>query len=592
MQYKNYSLASSVGLCFQHAPGATFIKLLLEFVSGILVPLMVLIVASFINSAVSFVSGVGQITPLIVALSLMTAYYAYSQVSPIILRIADTTLKNALNENLRPQLIQKQTRISFELFEIPETLDLISRVCSNAEDQIMAILNSSLSIIRISIQMFGTLFLLAAHVWWMLPLFIISAIPIAFIAYRGGKAVYASDAITTKLTRRHYYLSSILVGRETAAERTLFGYADKVNKDFSTTHLKRSNLVTKEIVIEEAAVNACGLILNIFVLVAVFILLRSVEKNTLSQGLYVSLIGALIALTRIITGTISKLVRDITGFVYYMRDFSDFFALPEIDANNCKLYNGEAIPFVSLEIRSLRFRYAPESPYVLNGINLKIEEGKSYSLIGQNGAGKSTLTKILLGLYRDFEGEILINNVDISNFSTEELCRLFSIVYQDFAKYYIPFSDNITLGKEHGNLASSLHLAELDEVVAKLPEHDRTPLGKIYDDGVDISGGEWQKVAIARSLYANAPFIILDEPTSSLSPMMESKLYKQFAEITKGKTSLLISHRLGSTKLSDILFVLDNGVIAETGTHDELMAANGIYSHMFQSQRSWYNERQ
>jgi len=136
-----------------------------------------------------------------------------------------------------------------------------------------------------------------------------------------------------------------------------------------------------------------------------------------------------------------------------------------------------------------------------------------------------------------------------------------------------------------------LRLAELNDVVAKLPNKANTPLGKMYENGMDVSGGEWQKIAIARALYANTPCMILDEPTASLSPMTESKLYKRFAEITKDKTSLLISHRLGSTKLSDVLFVLENGVIAETGTHDELMAVNGIYSEMFKSQRSWYDER-
>ena len=247
--------------------------------------------------------------------------------------------------------------------------------------------------------------------------------------------------------------------------------------------------------------------------------------------------------------------------------------------------------FSSLEIRNLRFRYTPDSHYVLDGVNLVIESGGAYSLIGKNGAGKSTLTKILLGLYRDFEGEILINGIDIAKYRTYELRRMFSIVYQDFAKYYIPLADNITLGSKQGDLDAVLRLADLEDAAARLPQKENTPLGMIYEGGADISGGEWQKVAIARMLYADAPFMILDEPAASLSPIMESKLYRRFSEITKNKTSLLISHRLGSTKLSDTLFVLDNGKIAETGTHDALMAAKGLYAQMFISQRSWYNER-
>ena len=590
MRNKKYNIASAVGICFRHAPKAASIKLFIEIINGVLMPLMVLVVASFINSAVDYVQSDGDIAPLVIMLALMAAYYAYSQASQIFARLADKSLVNALRENQRPQMIQKQAQTSFALLENPETLDLIARVCGNAEGQMMAIYNSGIKVARLIIQTFGIILLLITHVWWIIPLLILSIIPIILISKRGGRKIYEMFKVSTVLTRKHYYLSSILVGREAAAERTLFGYADDINQKFSDTHLKRSNLVTKALAIEESVINICGLILNALVIAAVFAMLRPVYDGTMSHGLYVSLVGALIGLARLITGALSKLVRDAVEYVEYMQEFTQFFNLPEGDINT-NANKKHSSSFSSLEIRNLRFRYTLESPYVLDGVSLIIEKGKSYSLIGQNGAGKSTLTKILLGLYRDFEGEILINGVDITNYTTDELRCLFSIVYQDFAKYYIPLVDNITLGSNHGNLISSLHLAELDDVVAKLPEKENTPLGKIFDSGADISGGEWQKVAIARALYADTPFMILDEPTASLSPMMESKLYKRFAEITKNKTSLLISHRLGATKLSDVLFVLDGGVIAETGTHDELMAAGNIYAGMFTSQRSWYDER-
>jgi ATP-binding cassette subfamily B protein len=379
----------------------------------------------------------------------------------------------------------------------------------------------------------------------------------------------------------------------------LFGYADFVNRKFSAAHLKRSNMVTKEIAMEETAISACELFMNALVIIAVFALLDPAGGGVISNGLYVSLVGALIGFARMITGSVSRLISDATGFAAYMRDYARFFALPETDVDDD--YSSEAkakhisenggISFARLEIHNLRFRYTPDGNYVLNGVNLVMERGGTYSLIGRNGAGKSTLTKILLGLYRDFEGEILINGVDIAKYNADELRQIFSIVYQDFARYYIPFGDNITLGNTRGNLDSSLHMADLVDTVGRLPLKEKTPLGKIFEGGADISGGEWQKAAIARALYADTPFMMLDEPAASLSPMMEGKLYRRFAEITKGKTSLLISHRLGSTKLSDILFVLDNGVIAETGAHAELMSANGIYAEMFDSQRGWYDER-
>ena len=259
--------------------------MLIEIINGALMPLMVLVVASFIDNTVSYVNGDGNPAPLITALILMAAYYAYSQVNHIIIRLSDKTLENALKENLRPQLIQKQARTSFAFLENPETLDLISRVCGNMEKQIASILDNGIGAIRLGIQIFGTLSLLAGHVWWMLPLFVVGAIPISFIAYKGGKAVYLKDAAITKLTRRHYYLSNILAGREAAAERALFGYADHINREFSATHLKRSNMNTVNIAVEEAAINACGLIVNALVLLAIFVLLRPVGDNTMSHGL-------------------------------------------------------------------------------------------------------------------------------------------------------------------------------------------------------------------------------------------------------------------------------------------------------------------
>ena len=555
-------------------------------------PLMVLVVASFINHALAFASGDGQLAPLITAIIWMAAYYAYSQASQIVVRMGNKTLENSLREKLRPRLVEKHARVSYPFLEEPETLDLIARVCDGAERNMTAVLDTGIGIVRLSVEVIGTLALLAAHVWWMIPLFVLAAVPIARIARRGGKAIYASNAVTTKLTRRHYYLSSVLVDRETAAERTLFGYGGHINKKFSAAHLKRSNMVTKEIALEEITVNACGLILDALVIAAIFALLRPVGDTTMSHGLYVSLIGALIGLTRMITGSVSRLVSDAAGFNAYMRDYTRFFSLPESEAGGDTAVDADNTQFAGLEIRNLRFRYVQDGPYVLNGVNLTIESGKSYSLIGRNGAGKSTLTKILLGMYRDFEGEIRINGLDIARYSTHDLSRIFSIVYQDFAKYYIPLADNITLGGERGDLDASLRLAELEDVVAQLPQKEKTPLGKVYEGGADVSGGEWQRIAIARALYANAPFIVLDEPTASLSPMSESRLYRRFSDIARDKTSLLISHRLGSTKLSDVLFVLENGVIAETGTHETLTAANGIYAEMYASQRSWYDERQ
>jgi ATP-binding cassette subfamily B protein len=202
----------------------------------------------------------------------------------------------------------------------------------------------------------------------------------------------------------------------------------------------------------------------------------------------------------------------------------------------------------------------------------------------------------MTGLYDDFEGDILINGRSISTYSQREIKALFSVVYQDFARYYISINDNIALGdvnkmQEEENperVREAIMKAGLEETAAKLPLGLDTPLGKIKEGGQDVSGGEWQKIAMARAVFNPAPVRILDEPTASLDPVSESRMYKEFEKISRDKTTIFISHRLGSTKLAHEIFVLGNGRIIEKGDHQHLMNLDGVYAQMYESQRSWY----
>jgi len=177
----------------------------------------------------------------------------------------------------------------------------------------------------------------------------------------------------------------------------------------------------------------------------------------------------------------------------------------------------------------------------------------------------------------------------VNLYKYNELVSLFGIIYQDFARYYISLQENITFCNDNQNVSEIINKAGLDVVVNNWPNRDKTILGKIDQDGIDISGGEWQKLAIARALYNDATFKILDEPTASLSPTAESEVYKNFQSITKNDTTLLITHRLGSTKFVNEILVFDQGELVERGTHDFLMKKQGIYNTMFESQRKWYN---
>jgi len=275
----------------------------------------------------------------------------------------------------------------------------------------------------------------------------------------------------------------------------------------------------------------------------------------------------------------------------------DFTLLANLDEENDALLPPETdLEFFCLEFKNVSFKYPGTDTYILKNLNLHIKNGIHYAFVGKNGSGKTTIIKLITGLYSNYKGEILLNGKDLQLYSRAVLKGMFSGVYQDFARYAISAEDNITLG-DINNILSPLTITKakeaaasfdiLDEILA-LPQGFKTPLGKIEEGGVDISGGQWQRIAMARSLVSPAPFRILDEPTAALDPISESRMYENFEKMNEGKTTVFISHRLGSTKIADKIFVIDQGAIAEEGNHDELMAKNGLYAGMYESQRSWY----
>jgi ABC-type multidrug transport system fused ATPase/permease subunit len=217
-----------------------------------------------------------------------------------------------------------------------------------------------------------------------------------------------------------------------------------------------------------------------------------------------------------------------------------------------------------------------------------------------NGAGKTTLTKLLTKLYSEYEGDIFINDKELKEYTQAEIKALSAIVYQDFCRYPLDFYNNIAIGNANDmhdrekveNAASIIGLAE---VADKLPRKYETPITKVKEGGVDLSGGEWQRVALARLIINSAPLKILDEPTAALDPISESQVYEQFKEIVNRNQNnksagitIFISHRLGSTKLTDEIIVISEGKVVEIGTFDELMTRDAIYAGMFKSQSEWY----
>ena len=231
--------------------------------------------------------------------------------------------------------------------------------------------------------------------------------------------------------------------------------------------------------------------------------------------------------------------------------------------------------------------------YSLKDVSFKIKRGERIALVGNNGAGKTTLVKLLCGLYHPTSGEILINGINIETISRESLADLVAPVFQDTSHYAISVKENIAMDNnskiDDSLIKSAINLTELNEKINKLPNGIDTVITRELDEtGIELSGGENQKLSIARAVYKNAPLIILDEPTSALDPLAEYNLYNNFNKIIKDSSAIFISHRLSSTKFCDRIFLLDHGSLKEVGTHNELMSYDSDYKKLFDMQAEYY----
>ena len=274
----------------------------------------------------------------------------------------------------------------------------------------------------------------------------------------------------------------------------------------------------------------------------------------------------------------------------YMGEFLAFLDVEEKHSHGTipveKRDDGE----YELAFENVSFRYPGSVQYVLKNVNCRLDMKRKMAVVGRNGAGKTTFIKLLCGLYEPTEGRITLNGVDIRKYKPDEYRDLFGVVFQDFRLFSFPVWENVATGYERddGRLWKALYQAGAREFVKNMPEGLETLLYKDTGEGVEISGGEAQKLAIARALYKDGALVVLDEPTAALDPLAEAEVYARFDEMTEGKTSIYISHRMSSCRFCDDIMVFDDGRIAERGSHETLLAAGGLYSQLWNAQAKYY----
>jgi ATP-binding cassette, subfamily B, bacterial len=503
----------------------------------------------------------------------------------------DALLADKYTRHVSIQVMKHAAGLDLATYEDPVFYDRLERARVQATDRLGMIQ----SIGRLVQQVITAVSLSVSIILfspWLLLLLVVGVIP-AFLgeshfAFLG----YATNFRQTPIRRQLDYLRVLGGSREAAKELKLFGLREFLIERFTrlSDQIYRENVgLARRRLFAGAFLSMIGT--AGYYSAYVLIVWRTIS-GVLTIGELTFLSGAIVQASSNIQQIFSTLA-SIADQALFLTDLLAFFEMrPTIYSKPNALRAPRPI-VRGFEFRKVSFRYPGSSRLVLNALNFQLKPGERVALVGENGQGKTTIVKLMTRLYDPLEGQILLDGVDLREYSLEDLYREIGVIFQDFMRYEMTARENIAVGQiEELSRLEALQVAAQKsmaaDVVARLPQNYEQMLGRRFEGGVDLSGGEWQKVALARAYVRKAQILILDEPTAALDARSEFEVFRRFAELTQGKTALFISHRFSTVRMADRVVVLENGKISEDGSHDQLASLGGRYAEMFELQAVHY----
>ena len=524
---------------------------------------------------------------------LVGAEFALACLSTILVRVTDycdTVLADKYSKYVSVRIMEHASRLDLTSYEDPTFQDKLERARVQGTDRVLMI-QAAGRLVQQVVTTASMAFSICLFSPWLLVALVVCVVP-AFLgethfAFLG----YSLSFAQTPARREMEYLRVLGGSKESAKELKLFGLGPYLVDRFTTLamrlHKQTAGLARKRLFV--------GSLLTLLGTLGYYGTYAFVIYETVTGVLT---IGTLTFLAGAIAGASSNIQQVFSTFstiadqALFVGDLLDFFAVKPAVLSKA---NALAVPRPirqGFEFRNVSFAY-PNGRKVLHDVNFKLSPGERIALVGENGQGKTTIVKLLTRLYDPTEGQILLDGVDLREYDQEDLWREIGVIFQDFMRYDLTATENIAMGRieERNNTfriraAAQKSLAE--DVIRKLPKGYEQLLGCRFDGGTDLSGGEWQKLALARAYLREAQVLVLDEPTASLDARSEHEVFERFAELTRGKMSMLISHRFSTVRMADRIFVLQDGRIAEEGPHDELMQSGGRYAEMFELQAASY----
>ncbi len=488
--------------------------------------------------------------------------------------------------SLKQKLHRKIARLPGNLFEDVKVLECIEKANLGA-DKCYAVYNAIATILLFYVPYF---IVFGIYLWRLKPILFLTLLfiflPLVFNLFIRKRILEKQVDETIPLQREKDYYETELFSRETFKENRLYGSYSFFRKKFVSVNTLFCKKKWK------SAKKAGGVDLGMRSLTLagylgiILLLLYSMMEGSISIGAFAAVFSSITTLITFMNDAIGNHLGSLFDNFGFVKKYLEFFDLPEETSEE-----GEIGWHDKVEVKHVSFCYPGTDQKVLEDVSFEIQKGETIALVGENGAGKSTLVRILSGVLIPDAGEVLVDGKNLFSVCQEDRFRYVSAVFQQFIKYQMSLRENVEISAQDSDYEKMKHCVQKSEIFLDecFPQGYDTMLSREFD-GIDLSGGQWQRVALARGLYRDSRIILLDEPTSAIDPVEEGVLYRKFQKMIQNKMGILVTHRLGSARIADRIVVLKDGKVVEQGTHEALLGRRGHYEKMYQEQAKWYEQ--
>lgn len=593
-----FFLFKTIKLLWNSSKISFIITLIVSLINGLISPLTILISKYLIDSVVTAMSNTETKPYIYIVLFWLSIELIITIFSHFIQRVHtyySIIQVDSLDNYISKLIIKKSNELDLSFFENNEFYDKIEKSNEQSAYSAMEIINSLMDLIKDITMLIGYIAIVIKLSPVMLCMCLVISIPMFIINLKISDYKYSVFSERIEKTRFAQYLKNLMLNYKSIKEikiNRLGNYFEKIISSIYKDNLDKDKEVEKERFSKLFLIDLLSVIISYCY--KVYIVIMTIKKG-LSIGSMTMYITAITNVDNSIKSTLDNMTRLYSNNLYIKNLFYVLELKPKIvNIDTAKNFNNKIEKCI--EFKNVYFKYPGSTEYALKDVSFKIYSNQNCAIVGLNGCGKTTLVKLMMRLYEPDEGEILIDGINIKTFNLESLYKCINVVFQDFTQYPFSIKENIGFGdidnfQDINKIRIAAEKGNSYDFIQSLDKKFDTKLGKLWSDGVELSLGQWQKLAISRAFMNESSILILDEPTASVDAETEYEMFKNFKKLVGNRTSLLISHRFSTVKMADFIVVLQNGQVIEKGTHVELLKCNGLYSKLYNMQAEGYIDK-